>query len=93
MAKNVTRRQLLVAAAPAVAAVPLAKLAFAEASSAAPPDPHAGMAMGEMAGMEHGHAAMIGSEVPRPGGPNGSTRSSIPPKRFHTSPGASASTR
>ena len=87
MTKNVTRRQLLVAAAPAVAAVPLAKLAFAEASSAAPPDPHAGMAMGEMAGMEHGHAAMIGSEVPAPGGPNALDALLYPPNALAHQPG------
>jgi FtsP/CotA-like multicopper oxidase with cupredoxin domain len=87
MAKNVTRRQLLVAAAPAVAAVPLAKLAFAEASSAAPPDAHAGMAMGAMGAMEHGHAAMVGNEVPAPGGPNALDALLYPPRPLAHEPG------
>src|SRR6476646_10747364 len=87
MPKNVTRRQLLVAAAPAVAAVPLAKLAFAEASSAAPPIDHAGMTMGAMGAMEHGHAAMVGSEVPAPGGPNALDALLYPPKALPHQPG------
>jgi FtsP/CotA-like multicopper oxidase with cupredoxin domain len=72
---HVTRRQLLVAAAPAVAAVPLAKVAL-ETAQAAPEKPmHPGMAMGAM-----GHAAMIGSEVPAPGGPDDLTHLLHPPK-------------
>ena len=62
--RPVTRRQLLVAAAPVLAAAPLAKLALGEAAAASAAG-HAGMAMGPM-----GHAAMIGAEVPAPGGPN-----------------------
>ena len=56
----VTRRQLLVAAAPALAAAPLAKLALGEAAAASAAE-HAGMAMGPM-----GHAAMIGGRGPAP---------------------------
>jgi manganese oxidase len=79
---QVTRRQLLVAAAPAVAAVPLAKLAL-ETAEAAPEKPmHGGMAMGAM-----GHAAMIGSEVPAPGGPDDFTHLLHPPKPLAHKPG------
>src|SRR2546430_8646025 len=80
---RVTRRQLLVAAAPAVAAAPLAKLALGEASAANPEKPlHGGMAMGAM-----GHAAMIGSEVPAPGGPDDLTHLLHPPKPLAQKPG------
>ena len=66
-----TRRQLLVTAAPAVAAVPLAKLAFSGTSEAAPLPGHAGHAgMAGMAMDAPTHAAMIGHETPAPGGPN-----------------------
>ena len=61
---GVTRRQLLIAAAPAVAAVPFAKLALGEAATASGAPVHAGMAMDAI-----GHAAMIGDDVPAPGGP------------------------
>jgi len=61
----VTRKQLLVAAAPVAAAVPLAKLGLVGAATAASPPDHAGMDMDPI-----GHAAMIGDEVPAPGGPN-----------------------
>src|SRR5829696_658467 len=65
---RVTRRQLLVTAAPAVAAVPLAKLAFSGTSEAAPTPAHAGHA--GMAMDAPGHAAMVGHEAPAPGGPH-----------------------
>jgi FtsP/CotA-like multicopper oxidase with cupredoxin domain len=64
MPKNrVSRRALIGGAVPLVAAGPLAKLAFGgeeqrEASHAGHNHPHLG------------HAAMIGAEVPAPGGPN-----------------------
>ena len=63
---RVTRRRLLAAAAPVVAATPFAKLALAAGDHAE----HAGMSM---AGMDHsamGHAAMIGSDALAPGGPH-----------------------
>src|SRR4029450_4635817 len=82
---RVTRRQLLIAAAPAVAAAPLAKLALAGTTEAAPPPAHTGMAMDGMGHDGMGHAAMIGGEVPAPGGLSGVTaplyrRQSLPPK-------------
>ena len=67
MAKSrVTRRQLLIGAAPALAAVPLVKFALpeTEASAAEPEATHLGH--------DHaatGHAAMIGEGVPAPGAP------------------------
>ena len=84
---KVTRRQLLIAAAPAVAAAPLAKLALAGTSEAATPPAHNGMAMD---GMEHdgmGHAAMIGGEAPAPGGPRDLTARLYPPKSLPHKPG------
>ena len=76
-----TRRQLLVAAAPVLAAAPLAKLALGEAAVASAAD-HAGMAMEPM-----GHAAMIGAEVPAPGGPNELDALLYPPKVLAHKPG------
>src|ERR671930_998207 len=64
--QQVTRRQLLAATAPAVAAVPLAKVALDRSAQAATPHKHhAGMAMDART-----DAAMSGHEVPAPGGPN-----------------------
>jgi len=63
---RVTRRQLLIGAAPALAAVPLVKLALPEGAEGAEP-------LASHEGHDHaamGHAAMIGAEVPAPGGPN-----------------------
>jgi len=79
--RPVTRRQLLVAAAPVLAAAPLAKLALGEAAAASAAG-HAGMAMGPM-----GHAAMIGAEVPAPGGPNELDALLYPPKVLAHKPG------
>ncbi len=79
---QVTRRQLLVAAAPAVAVVPFAKLALGEATAAPEAPAHAGMNMDAM-----GHAAMIGSEVPAPGGPNDLADRLHPPKPLAHNPG------
>ena len=76
-----TRRQLLVAAAPVLAAAPLAKLALGEAAAASAAE-HAGMAMGPM-----GHAVMIGAEVPAPGGPNELDELLYPPKVLAHKPG------
>jgi FtsP/CotA-like multicopper oxidase with cupredoxin domain len=68
MAKSkVTRRQLLVAAAPAIAAVPLCKVALPAAAASEHLATHEGQDHGHAA---LGHAAMIGDEVPAPGGPN-----------------------
>jgi FtsP/CotA-like multicopper oxidase with cupredoxin domain len=78
----VTRRQLLVAAAPVAAAVPLAKLGLAGAGTAASPLTHAGMAMDPI-----GHAAMLGTEVPAPGGPNDLAALLYPPKPLPHQPG------
>jgi FtsP/CotA-like multicopper oxidase with cupredoxin domain len=75
--RRLTRRQVLVAAAPALAAAPLARLALGEAAAATPAG-HAGMAMGPMGPM--GHAAMIGAEVPAPGRPNEFDALLYPPK-------------
>ena len=56
--KGFTRRQMLMGAAPVVAALPMAGMAAAPASSGrrAPRDDHAAF----------GHAAMIGARSPRP---------------------------
>ena len=79
---KVTRKQLLVAAAPVAAAVPLAKLGLVGAATAASPPDHAGMAMDPI-----GHAAMIGDEVPAPGGPNDLAALLYPPKPLPYQPG------
>jgi manganese oxidase len=79
---KVTRKQLLVAAAPVAAAVPLAKLGLAGAATAASPSTHAGMAMDPI-----GHAAMIGNEVPAPGGPNDLAALLYPPEPLPHQPG------
>ena len=61
--RGLTRRQVLAGAAPVIAALPMAGMAAAPAfggrSPAAAAEEHAA----------HGHAAMIGAEVPAPGGP------------------------
>ena len=83
-----TRRQLLVTAAPAVAAVPLAKLAFSGTSEAAPTPGHAGHAgHAGMAMDAPTHAAMIGHETPAPGGPNDLDALLHPPKALPHKPG------
>jgi len=79
---KVTRKQLLIAAAPVAAAVPLAKLGLAGAATAASSPDHAGMAMDPI-----GHAAMIGDEVPAPGGPNDLAALLYPPKPLPHQPG------
>ena len=67
---RVTRRQLLVAAAPVVAAGPLAKLALAETAEGDAAAAHPAM----------GHAAMIGRDALAPGGPNDLDALLYPPK-------------
>jgi manganese oxidase len=84
---RVTRRQLLIAAAPAVAAAPLAKLALAGTTEAAPPPAHTSMAMDGMGHDGMGHAAMIGGEVPAPGGLSDLTALLYPPKSLPHKPG------
>jgi FtsP/CotA-like multicopper oxidase with cupredoxin domain len=79
---RVTRRRLLLTAAPVVAAAPLAKLGLAQATQAATPPAHNGMAMDAM-----GHAAMIGREVPAPGGPSDLAARLYPPKPLPHEPG------
>jgi FtsP/CotA-like multicopper oxidase with cupredoxin domain len=78
--RGVTRRQLLAGAAPVVAAAPFAGLAFAngrerEASHRGHDMPHAG------------HAAMIGPEVPAPGGPTDLDALTYPPPASPYQPG------
>jgi FtsP/CotA-like multicopper oxidase with cupredoxin domain len=84
---SVTRRQLLIAAAPAVAAAPLAKLALAGTTDAPTPPAHTGMAMDGMGHDGMGHAAMIGGEAPAPGGPGDLTALLYPPKSLPHKPG------
>jgi len=89
---RLTRRQLLAAAAPVVAAGPLAKLAFAEGDRNEPAPGHEGTAHAAMdhAAMGHdpiGHAAMIGSAVPAPGGPNDLDVLLYPPPLLSHEPG------
>jgi FtsP/CotA-like multicopper oxidase with cupredoxin domain len=81
MAKKPTRRELIAAAAPLLAAGPLAKLALAddgashEATHASPN--HARL----------GHAAMIGDEVPAVGGPHDLDALLYPPEALPAEPG------
>src|SRR5215216_1279882 len=83
MAKNVTRRQLLAAAAPLAVAAPFVKLAAGGGEArAAPhaqhdPDKHGFV----------GHAAMIGPEVPAPGEPDALDALTIPPAALPHQPG------
>src|SRR5215208_432206 len=80
---RVTRRQLLAATAPAVAAVPLAKLALETSAQAAPPHAHhQGMPMAVPT-----HAAMTGDEAPAPGGPNALDALLYPPPALPHKPG------
>ena len=82
MAKNLTRRQVLAGSLPFVAAAPLAKLAW-------PSTAHGERSAMHM-GHEHaklGHAAMIGAEVPAPGGPHAQDDVLFPPKALPHQPG------
>ena len=80
---RVTRRQLLAATAPVVAAVPLARLALDKPAQAATPHVHhPGMAMAEPT-----HAAMSGHEVPAPGGPRALDALLPPPPALPHEPG------
>jgi FtsP/CotA-like multicopper oxidase with cupredoxin domain len=83
MPKNrVTRRALIASAAPLLAAGPLAKLAFAEEDQGERSATHLGHGSTSV-----GHAAMIGADVPAPGGPNATDRLLIPPRALPHRPG------
>jgi FtsP/CotA-like multicopper oxidase with cupredoxin domain len=77
---RVTRRQLLAGAAPVVAAVPLARFGLSSADGSDHLASH----------LEHtfaGHAAMIGAEVPAPGGPHDLDELLKPPPALPHQPG------
>ncbi|HSK17416.1 MAG TPA: multicopper oxidase domain-containing protein [Gaiellaceae bacterium] len=78
--RGVTRRQLIVGAAPVVASVPFAGLALAGRKE--PEAAHLGAQAGPA-----GHAAMIGEEVPAPGGPDDLDALTYPPPALPHSPG------
>ena len=80
---RVTRRRLLAAAAPVVAATPFAKLALAAGDHAE----HAGMSMAAIDHAAMGHAAMIGSDALAPGGPNERDALLYPPAALGHRPG------
>jgi FtsP/CotA-like multicopper oxidase with cupredoxin domain len=82
---RVTRRRLLVAAAPVVVGAPLAK--FATQSAGAESAMEHGGAHSSMSHASLGHAAMIGAEVPAPGGPNDLDALLYPPRALPHSPG------
>ena len=83
MSKRLSRRTLLAGAAIPVAAVPLAKLARAgESDAVAMPASHIGHDHASM-----GHAAMIGREVPAPGGPRALDSLLEPPPALPHEPG------
>ena len=82
MAKRLSRRQLVVGAAPIVAAAPLSKLVWPSAAGAERLASHEGH--------EHaatGHAAMIGAEAPAPGGPRDLDALTYPPAALPHQPG------
>jgi FtsP/CotA-like multicopper oxidase with cupredoxin domain len=83
----VTRRQLIIGAAPALASVPLVKLALpdgaqAQAEASQAEASHAGHNAAAM-----GHAAMVGEEVPAPGGPHDLDALLYPPPPLPAEPG------
>ncbi len=77
-----TRRRFLAAAAPLVAAAPAVKLAFPPESAGQPTATHAGMDHAAL-----GHAAMIGADVPAPGGPHATDSLLYPPPALPHEPG------
>ena len=81
---RLTRRQLLVAAGPAVAAVPLIGLAGASVAQGSDGHDHAheGTEDGTF-----GHASMIGDEVPAVGGPDDLNALLYPPPALPHQPG------
>jgi FtsP/CotA-like multicopper oxidase with cupredoxin domain len=78
---RVTRRQLLAGAAPVVAAVPFARFGLPGGDNGDPLAVHSGHA-GPV-----GHAAMIGNEVPAPGGPHELDDLLHPPSALPHQPG------
>ena len=74
MAKNLTRKQVLAGSLPIVAAAPLAKLAWPLAARGERSATHLGHDQPHA-----GHAAMIGAEVPAPGGPRAQDDALFPP--------------
>jgi manganese oxidase len=84
MTKMFSRRRLLAGAAPVVAAAPLAKLAWPSGAGAG------GDELAVHHGHEHaraGHAAMIGLDVPAPGGPHALDKLLYPPPARPHRPG------
>src|SRR5687768_6014147 len=77
--RGVTRRQLIVGAAPVVASVPFAGLALAGRK-----EPEAVHLGGHSVA---GHSAMIGDEVPAPGGPHDLDPLTYPPPALPHQPG------
>jgi FtsP/CotA-like multicopper oxidase with cupredoxin domain len=82
MAKNLTRKEVLAGSLPLVAAAPLAKLAWPSTARGANSATHVGH---EHPGL--GHAAMIGPEVPAPGGPHAQDAALTPPPALPHQPG------
>src|SRR5688500_1737691 len=80
---GITRRQMLIGAAPVVAALPMAGLAAAPALSGVERAP--GLAPDDHSAT--GHAAMIGPSVPAPGGPNDLDALLYPPPALPHQPG------
>jgi FtsP/CotA-like multicopper oxidase with cupredoxin domain len=84
VAKVFSRRKLLAGAAPVVAAAPLAKLAWPSGAGAGEDQ------LAVHRGREHahaGHAAMIGPQVPAPGGPHDLDALLYPPPAQPRKPG------
>jgi len=77
-----TRKQVLAGAAPFVAAAPLARLAWPSHAQAEPSATH----MGHTHAVT-GHAAMIGHQVPAPGGPHDLDKLLLPTKALPYKPG------
>jgi FtsP/CotA-like multicopper oxidase with cupredoxin domain len=82
VAKNLTRKQVLAGTLPIVAAAPLAKLAWPSAAHGERSATHLGHDQ-----PHDGHAAMIGTEVPAPGGPRAQDAVTIPPPALPYEPG------
>jgi FtsP/CotA-like multicopper oxidase with cupredoxin domain len=83
LAKHFTRKQVLAGSLPFVAAAPLAKLAWPSAAQGSDRSAtHMGQNHAQM-----GHAAMIGAEVPAPGGPHAQDAALLPPKPLPHEPG------
>jgi FtsP/CotA-like multicopper oxidase with cupredoxin domain len=82
VAKNLTRKQVLAGSLPIVAAVPLAKLTWPSAAAGERSASHLGEDR-----PHGGHAAMIGPEVPAPGGPHDLDALLLPPPALPHRPG------